>query len=115
MIMWNKHGRINQQFDLIYADEYPDEPTKGELNKEFGLVVERDFFIVSQMTSNRYIEVIDNRNLVIKTPNGRKTQLWYFDQKTKTIKTRLNNQSIDIKNAGRTNNLQIWSTNSGWW
>jgi hypothetical protein len=26
----------------------------------------------------------------------------------------LNNQSFDIKNAGRTNNMQIWSTNSGW-
>jgi hypothetical protein len=71
IIMWNKHGRINQQWDLIYVDEYPDEPTKGQLNKEFGLVVERDFHIVTQMSSGRYMDIIDNRNIVIKTPNGR--------------------------------------------
>jgi hypothetical protein len=69
--MHNKHGRINQQWDLIYVDEYPDEPTKGQLNKEFGLVVERDFHIVTQMSSGRYIDIIDNKNIVIKTPNGR--------------------------------------------
>ena len=52
--------------------------------------------------------------MVIKTRNGRKTQTWYFDQKSLTIKTRNNNQSWDIKNAGKTNNMQVWSTNSGW-
>ena len=31
-----------------------------------------------------------------------------------TIKTKLNNQSWDIQSAGKTNNMQIWSTNSGW-
>jgi hypothetical protein len=35
----NKHGRINQLWDLIYVDEYPEEPKKGELNKEFGFYV----------------------------------------------------------------------------
>lgn len=77
--MHNKHGRINQQWDLIYADEYPAEPTKGQLNKEFNFYVQRDFHIVSQMKSNRYLELIDNRNIVIKTRNGRKQQIWYFD------------------------------------
>jgi peroxiredoxin len=27
--MINKHGRINQQWDLVYVDEHPDEPTAG--------------------------------------------------------------------------------------
>jgi hypothetical protein len=31
-----------------------------------------------------------------------------------TIRTRYNNQSWDIKSAGKTNQMQIWSTNSGW-
>jgi hypothetical protein len=113
--MHHKHGRINQQWDLVYVDEHPGEPTKGQLNKEFNLYVERDFHIVSQMKSHRYIEVINNRNLVIKTPNGNKGQVWYFDQTSKTIKTRINNQSIDIANKGATTAMQIWSTNSGWW
>jgi hypothetical protein len=52
--------------------------------------------------------------MVIKTKNGRKTQVWYFHQQSLTIRTRYNNQSFDIKNAGKTNDMQIWSTNSGW-
>jgi len=56
--MHNKHGKINQQWDLIYVDEYPDEPTKGQLNKEFGFYVERPFHIVSQMKEGRYLEML---------------------------------------------------------
>jgi hypothetical protein len=82
------------------------------LNEQFGLYVERDFYVVSTMPGNRYLDLINNRNMVIKTPNGRKTQVWYFHQLSKTIRTRYNNQSFDIKSAGRTNNMQIWSTNS---
>lgn len=37
--MVTKTGKINQQWDLIYADQYPEEPKKGELNKDFGLYV----------------------------------------------------------------------------
>jgi hypothetical protein len=114
IIVAKKDGKINQQWDVIYADEWKGEPVKGELNERFGLYIERDFYIVSSMPEGRYLDLISNRNMVIKTPNGRKTQIWYFDQKSLTIKTRLNNQSFDIKSAGKTNDMQIWSTNSGW-
>jgi hypothetical protein len=113
-MIYNKHGKINQQWDIIYVDEYPEEPKKGELNHDFGLYVERPFYIVSAMSSHRYLDLINNRNMVVKTPNGRNTQIWWFDQRSLTIKTKLNNQSWDIKSSGRTNNMQIWSTNSGW-
>ena len=109
-----KDGKINQQWDIVYADEWKGEPGKGELNEKFGLYVERPFHIVSQLPDNRYIDLINNRNFVIKTPNGRTSQIWYFHQQTLTIRTKYNNQSWDIKNAGKTNEMQIWSTNSGW-
>jgi hypothetical protein len=80
VIVWNKHGKIIQQFDIIYVDEYPKEPKKGELNKDYGLYVERDFYVVSEMSSHRYLDLINNRNMVIKTPNARNTQRWYFHQ-----------------------------------
>jgi hypothetical protein len=96
IIVQNKNDKANQQWELVYADQYPDEPVKGELNTDFGMYVERDFYIVSELKENRYLDLINNRNMVIKTPNGRKTQLWYFHQQTLTIKTRLNNQSFDI-------------------
>jgi hypothetical protein len=73
IIVWNKHGKLNQQWDLVYADEWKGEPGKGELNEDFGLYVERDFYIVTQLPSHRYLDLINNRNMVIKTPNGRKT------------------------------------------
>jgi hypothetical protein len=114
IIVWNKHGGLNQQWDLLYADEWKGDPKKGELNKEYGMYVERDFYISTSMNSHRYLDLINNRNFVIKTPNGRNTQKWYFHQESLTIRTRLNNQSWDIKSAGKTNNMQVWSTNSGW-
>jgi hypothetical protein len=115
IIVSNKHGRISQQFDIIYEDEWEEDPVKGQLNKKFGLYVERDFYVVSQLPDNRYLDLINNRNFVIKTPNGRRTQVWYFHQPSLTIRTRYNNQSWDIQSAGKTNNMQIWSTNSGWY
>jgi len=85
------------------------------MNTKFGLYVERDFHIVSALGNNKYLDLINNRNMVIKTTNGRKTQIWYFHQQSLTIRTRYNNQSFDIRSSGRTRDMQIWSTNSGWW
>jgi hypothetical protein len=87
----------------VYVEDYEDEPTKGQLNKKFGLYVERDFYVISALKDGRYLDLINNRNMVIKTRNGRKTQVWYFHQQSLTIRTRYNNQSWDIKSAGKTN------------
>jgi len=96
IIVHPKHGRINQQWDVVYADEWKGEPGKGELNKRFGLYVERDFYVQSKLPDGRYLDLINNRNFVIKIPSNRRTQVWYFDQRSLTIKTRYNNQSWDI-------------------
>jgi hypothetical protein len=73
IIVNNKHGKINQQFDVIYVDEWKGEPQKGAFNDRFGLYVERDFYIVSKLPEHRYLDLINNRNMVIKVPNGRNT------------------------------------------
>lgn len=85
--MYKKHGQINQQWDIVYKDDMPKEPKKGELNEDFGFYVERPFHIISQLPSRRYLDIIDGRNVVIKQPNSFKTQEWFFDQKSKTIKS----------------------------
>lgn len=55
------------------------------------------------------------RNMVIKTPNGRKSQEWYFDQKSRTIRSMYRkNWSWDIQGAGRSSNMQAYNTNSKW-
>jgi hypothetical protein len=112
--MEDRNDKIHQRWRVIYVDEYKGEPTKGQFNKKFGLYVERDFYVVSSLSGKRYLDLINNRNIVIKTRNGRRTQVWYFHQQSLTIRTRYNNQSWDIKNSGKTNDMQIWSTNSNW-
>jgi membrane carboxypeptidase/penicillin-binding protein PbpC len=113
IIVWNKHGRLNQQWDLIFANKWR-EPKKGQLNKDFGLYVDRTFYIISVMGKKRYLDLV-GRDLVIKTRNGRNTQQWYFHQQSLTVRSRSNNQSWDIKSSGRTNHMQVWSTSSRWW
>ena len=105
IVMEGRNNKVHQQWRVVYVDEYEKEPTKGQLNKKFGLYVERDFYVVSALPDHRYLDLINNRNMVIKTRNSRKTQTWYFDQRSLTIKTRLNNQSWDIKSSGKTNDM----------
>jgi hypothetical protein len=114
IIVHTQHGRMNQMWDVIYVDEWKGEPKKGELNEDFGLYVERDFYVQTAMKSGRYLDLINNRNMVIKTPNGRNSQVWYFHQQSLTIRTRYNNQSWDITSNGNGKDMRIWSTNSQW-
>jgi len=57
----------------VYTDEWKGEPGKGELNEDFGLYVDRTFYVVSELKTGRYLDLINNRNMVIKTRNGRKS------------------------------------------
>jgi hypothetical protein len=91
----------------------PAEPKKGEMNTDFNFKVDTNFHIVTKMASGRYLDRIGN-NIVIKTSNGRNTQNWYFHQQSRTVRNRQDNRSFDIQNAGRSNNMQAWNTNSGW-
>ena len=90
------------------------EPKEGELNEEYGLFVKRPFHIVSDLQAHRYIDILGS-NVVIKTPNGYNTQVFWFDQRTKTIKSESDSAlSLDIKGAGQSQDMQVWNTNSGW-
>lgn len=71
--VYQKNNGLGQQFELVYADEMPKPPKKGELNKSFGLYVERPFHIVSGLDSEKYLDLLGN-NVVIKTPNGLPSQ-----------------------------------------
>lgn len=112
---WRRHNKINQQFDIIYADDMPRQAKRGEMDSYWGLRVNTPFHIVSGLADGRYLQNL-GRQLVIKTPNGLPTQTWFFDQKTKTIKSWKNKGwSLDIKGSGRSSQMQAWNTNSGWW
>jgi hypothetical protein len=107
---------IHQQWDIIYADQWKRDPIKGELNKRFGLYVERDFHIITRMRSGRYLDLLPSRNFYLKTRNGRKTQIFWFDQKTLTIKSRhWTSYSWTIKSSGSSKDMWVTSTTSKWW
>jgi len=115
MVAWNKNNGKHQQFDIIYVDEYPKEPKKGELNEKFGLYVERPFHIVSAMPARRYLDII-GYDLAIKTPNGQPNQMWWFDQKTLTIKNKKHSSySVHIDGNGKSQKMKVTSTTSKWW
>jgi hypothetical protein len=110
----NRKNHVSQQFDIVYADQWKRDPKKGELNKRFGLYVERPFFIVSRMRSGRYLDAL-NRSFVIKTRNGRPSQEWWFHQQTLTIKSKQYNQSWNILGNGGQQNINVSGTNGNWW
>jgi hypothetical protein len=116
IIMYKKHGGANQQWDLIYANKWAKDPKKGELNEDFGLYVDRTFYVVSELGKKRYLDLI-GRNFVIKTRNGRNTQQWYFHQQSLTIRSRSNNQSWTIVSSGKSSTMTVNSTKSysKWW
>jgi hypothetical protein len=87
---------------------------KGDFNGVFGMSIERPFYIVSALPDERYLDRI-GYNMVIKTENGFNTQQWYFDQKSRTIKSVKDNRSWDIQGNGSQNNMRAYNTNSGWW
>jgi hypothetical protein len=114
IIVWNKHGGLNQQWDVIYVDEYPAEPVKGELNEQFGLYVERPFHIVSELGEHRLLTTISNK-LAIKTKNANSQQVWWFDQKSLTIRNKNGNKSLNINSNGNARTISVYNTNSAWW
>jgi hypothetical protein len=113
--MYPKNGHISQQWDILYVDEHAKGvPSKGELNEKFGLYVERPFYVVTELSSNRYLDLISN-NFAIKTPNGRNTQVWYFHQQSLSIRSKSNNQSWNIQSNGAGQVMHIAGTASKWW
>jgi hypothetical protein len=57
----NRKNHVSQQWDIIYADQWKRDPIKGELNPRFGMYVERPFFIISQLPSRKYLDIIGGR------------------------------------------------------
>jgi hypothetical protein len=112
--MWSKHGGLNQQWDVVYVKEMKAAPKPGSWDKEYGFRIGVPFYISTALPSARVMD-LSGRNIVIKRKTGASSQQWFFDWKTKTVKNnRQKGWSFDIQNAGRTNNLQAWNTNSGW-
>jgi len=78
------NGSVKQQFKLVYVDEVKTAPKKGDYLASWGFRVGSPFEIKSGLGDGKYVDLVGN-NMVLKTQNGRTSQQWYFNQKTKTI------------------------------
>jgi len=70
----------------VYVDEAAKIQSKG-MNNEFGLFVNRPFYVVSKLPMKRCLGLNGN-NVVLQTKQyNRVTQQFFFDGETKTIKS----------------------------
>jgi hypothetical protein len=70
------------------------------MSPKWGFIVERPFYIVSELKSNRHMtQLSSDRFSIIKTPNGNKSQKFYFDQRTRTIK-QVRNSGLSLQANG---------------
>jgi hypothetical protein len=73
------------------------------------------------LPSGRYLELIaagpNNTQYVLKVSNGRKSQRFYFDFKTKTLKTRAQHYSMTRSSNGGSKDIRGANVgvNSHWW
>jgi hypothetical protein len=114
VMVWKRHGTLNQQFDVKYLDELKPELKKGDFFPEWGMYVGKEFSIKSKLGA-RYVTVVDEHSVVLKTRSSMKVQKWYFDFKSRTIKNVANDLSLDVRGKGSSQEVQLWKTNSGWW
>ena len=54
----------------------------------------------------RVLDVQGGKNMLLISRNGKDTQKWVFDEKSKTIKSfAYKNKCLDIENAGQSANM----------
>ena len=113
--MGTKNGGKHQQWDLIYVKDMPRALGKGDFHPDFGFIILTDFHIVSALPSQRYLDLI-SYNCALKTSNGFNSQVWFFDHKSRTIKSRKTpSYSLQISSSGNNPKMVITSTSSKWW
>jgi hypothetical protein len=104
-----------QKWKILYVDQAIAQPTKG-MNKSFGFFIDRPFYILNKMPGKRALEIVGKkRNVVIMRRSTRKSQLWKFDNTSKTIQSvGFKNYALQIAGEGRSRNVNAFLTNSRW-
>jgi hypothetical protein len=93
----------------------PPELKDGDLNKDWGFKIGTPFHVISTLPDGRFLDLVGN-NMNIKTRNGLPSQEFYFDQKTRTIRSqRTKSWAMSIAGNGGSNNMAIKASNSEWY
>jgi len=110
----NRTNGANQRWRVVYKDKSTTQ-TKG-LDKDFGFEINRPFYIVSRLPTNRVLEYQSGHYLKIKQwVMNRRQQQWIFDP-SRTIRPVVQRgHAISIQSSGRSNNVRFEGPNSRWW
>jgi len=97
-LYWQKATNArSQHWNVIYVDEIPKAPTKGQTHPDYGLAVERDFYLVSALPSRRMASHrVGTANILLKYRVNLPTQRWYFDGKVRCIRNRELNYCLTV-------------------
>jgi hypothetical protein len=86
VIVWNKHGKANQRWRIIYLDKAEKMQEKG-LHEDFGFHINRPFYIRSRLPMQRLAEMHGNTYIYMRRwVLNRKGQVWRFNGQDKTIR-----------------------------
>jgi hypothetical protein len=100
-----------QLWDIVYVDEAPN--LEEGYAEEWGMHINRPFHIISEFGENRFLDLVSNRG-VIKTRNGRDTQVFRFDMRYRTLKNKgystAWSHSLDMRNQW----MYVYGTGSQW-
>jgi hypothetical protein len=109
----SKKDEDYQKWNIVYSDSEEAKEDDDGYSKDWGMHINRPFHIVSEVGENRHIDLVSNR-MVIKTHSNRNTQVFKFDWKTKTIKSKGYStewsHSIDMRNTW----MYVYGTGSQW-
>jgi hypothetical protein len=89
------------------------------LNEEFGFVIGKPFYLISRLPMKRVVESVGASQVRLRRFKGLtyKQQQWFFDQKSKTIRSNhWKNYCMNIPSNGNANALTgVSSITSRWW
>jgi len=110
--VWTNNRGNHQKWTVVYLDKAEKTSGKG-LDKDFGFHRNRPFYIRSRLPMKRMAECVGANNVQLKRwTKNRKSQQWFFDPVSKTIKNNYwKSHSLD----GNGNNVRCTGTNSRWW
>lgn len=117
VIVHTRHNGANQRWNIVYLKDHGKDATKG-YNKDFGMYINRPFYLVSRQPFRRVMECVGANNAVMKRwVKNRSSQQFFFDEKTKTVRSQQwKNYALEIQSNGGSNNARFTSgINSRWW
>jgi hypothetical protein len=117
VLAWNKHGKANQRWRIIYLDKAEKMQEKG-LHEDFGFHINRPFYIRSRLPMQRLAEMHGNTYIYMRRwVLNRKGQVWRFNGQDKTIRNEnwKNYAAFIQSNGGGQYFMTTATINSRWW